>query len=88
MVPAACSGASPASQAGVCNVYSGADLLLPESSIVGVLDTSWPPSSRNLAFNGAASEPDYIGVYIQATHHYLTGIFGSSRNVAETAVFR
>lgn len=59
----------------VCNVYEREEFELPSGSFTctdGNLDANWCPTTR--AQDTAAFE--YIGVYINATHKGLTGIFG------------
>lgn len=48
--------------------------------------TSWPGSSQ--AACGGVADTDYVGVWVQARHDYLTGLFGSSRTLRERTVMR
>jgi hypothetical protein len=89
-VPAACLTAASATQRGVagsCNIYYPADWLASGygSTEFGydpvanpnpaLLDVNWPALSRS--DHKTAPGPDYLGVYIQATHQSLTGVVSS-----------
>ena len=87
-VPASC---LTASQAGVCNRYSGSDFTLPLGSfgcLSGSRDTSWCPSTRKTALSGAKGPPDYLGVYVQLHHTNLTGFFGGGFDFKSDTVIR
>ncbi len=80
----------------VCNRYTAADLELPYKLPSGVrsdhwgcgpisLDQSWCPEDRLTALD---DPPDYIGVYVQIRHQYLTGFIGSERELSANRVMR
>ncbi len=47
-------------------------------------DGSWSSASINACVN----ESDAVGVYLQATHKFVTGIFGSSMGLSDRAVMK
>lgn len=70
---ATCQAGTPVS--GECNVYERADFELPSGLFVcadAALDGSWCPTTRAQDSSGF----EYIGVWINATHTGLTGVFG------------
>jgi Flp pilus assembly protein TadG len=84
-VPAACTTAStgigsPTS----CNVYTGALLRVPDGSAwtdcTSPTDPSrfWCPADRKTAATAASGNgpPDYMGVWVQVKHPWVTGLFG------------
>ena len=81
--------------ADVCNVYTGAALSLPKSSF-GCrtdqnLDRYWCPTALN-GQNGrevrASVGPDYVGVYVQTRHDFITGLFGPGLTLKDELVMR
>jgi Flp pilus assembly protein TadG len=87
-VPAACLSAS---QSGVCNVYTVADMSAASTDFgcgAGDKDTSWCPTSRSADVT-SANGPDYVGVYIAFSHGMITGSFGSGTlTIRDSAVMR
>lgn len=92
-VPVACKTSSVATS---CNRYLAADLAL-DSSEFGCtgppgpamkIDNSWCPTSRKTALTGAGGPPDYVGVYVEAQHQDLTGLFGDTITLRADTVFR
>lgn len=79
----------------ICNVYVAADLSRPRSDFgcqTGRnLDRYWCPAALN-GQDGrevrASVGPDYIGVYVQTRHNFITGIFGSGLNLNDELVMR
>ena len=75
--------------AGVCNVYDSADLALPKSSFgcktTQTLDKYWCPTDREVRASGP---PDYIGIYVQARHDFVTGLFGPGVDLKDEIVMR
>lgn len=79
----------------VCNVYVAADLARPRSEFgcqTGRnLDRFWCPAALN-GQDGrevrASVGPDYIGVYVQTRHNFITGMFGSGLNLNDELVMR
>ena len=80
---------SVGSQAGQCNVYTAANLSAASTSFgcgSGALDTSWCPTSRSV---DQAAGLDYLGVYIQVKHNFLSGFLGSRQvTLKDKAVLR
>lgn len=82
--------------ADVCNVYTLDDLQKPQSSFgckagAGDLDRFWCPMAANGQEGREVSQsgpPDYIGVWVKATHPFLTGLFGESVTVTDEVVMR
>ena len=80
-VPNGCENGTAA--VGLCNVYTGNDLTLPEASFgcqeiaagdpVDSPDRFWCPSDREVSVGAGL---DYVGIYIRITHQYITGLFG------------
>ena len=74
---------------GVCNVYTAADLARPKSDF-GCrsdrnLDRYWCPTTREVRASGP---PDYVGVYVQSRHYFITGLFGSGMNLTDEIIMR
>ncbi len=72
-------GCLAASSSGVCNRYTGSDLVgLDEDDFKcddsSDLDRAWCPHTRSVVL--ASPGPDYIGIYVRATHDPITGFFG------------
>ena len=80
---------------GVCNVYGASALSLPKSSFgcqTGQnLDRYWCPAALN-GQDGrevrASIGPDYVGVYVQTRHSFVTGMFGSAIDLDDELVMR
>lgn len=84
-----------ASQADICNRYTRADLDLALDYTNGnptphfrcgpaAVDRFWCPGDRDSSIGSA----DYVGVYIQTKHQYITGFFRDSQLLDETTVIR
>jgi hypothetical protein len=98
-VPTACLTAPVTATATAgCNRYTAADFFLPLLDSSGnatgnfrcdttSVDRYWCPSDRTSSLL-AAGGPDYVGVYIEANHDYVTGFFGASRIVRDQKVIR
>ena len=75
--------------AGVCNVYVSADLYRPKSDFgcksTRNLDRFWCPTTREVRASGP---PDYVGVFIQARHNFITGLFGPGMNLTDEIIMR
>jgi hypothetical protein len=51
-------------------------------------DGAWNSSTISACFPGTASAPlDRVGVYMNATHRLMTGLFGSSVTISDRAAF-
>ena len=97
-VPVACltaavhQGVSDAASNTFCNVYNADDFASSPAnfgcvtSYPSYFDCGWKPTTRNVAVSSGTS-PDYIGVYVQATHTMLTGFFGATYTLKSTAVY-
>lgn len=93
-VPTACK-TSTTGISGVCNVYTGAQLASISSTQFGTSgstcsgsspDVMWCPLGRN---SQQASGADYLGVWIQVSHPYVTRMFpGSGITIDDSAVMR
>lgn len=95
VVPTACLTGSSASDR--CNTYTPA-VHWDNSLTAAAFDcapaplpnyaTSWCPTTRKTAQTGAAGPPDYLGIYIEYQHNWITGLFGSSITIKETKITR
>jgi hypothetical protein len=55
----------------------------------GQWDQGWCAATRNVSQSGnSGAGPDYVGVYISAVHTNLTGFFGPSLTLSDTAVMQ
>jgi Flp pilus assembly protein TadG len=91
-----CAGNTPTSQAGLCNVYTGSQVVSltqadftstgsPATCGTTAPDRFWCPTTRqNVQSLGA----DYIGVWIKAKYTTITGIFKSPFSLTSAAVMR
>jgi hypothetical protein len=92
-VPAGCKAAS---LSGSCNRYVGSDLTKDSAQFGCVgppgptakVDRFWCPTGRKTALAGVNGPPDYVGVYVEATHRNLTGTFGSGVTFRSDTVMR
>ena len=92
-IPSGCSGSSPTSQTGSCNVYTGAQLSsLTQASFTGTTscgttapDRFWCPTTRQKVMS---QSPDYLGVWIKANSPTVTKIFASPLPLQSRAVMR
>jgi Flp pilus assembly protein TadG len=92
-VPVGCKTASVAT---TCNRYVSADLAKDVSQFGCTgppgpstkIDNAWCPTGRKTALSGAGGPPDYIGVYVEAQHRELTGVFGDNVVLRSDSVFR
>jgi hypothetical protein len=51
-------------------------------------DGSWNSSTISACFPGSQNSPlDRVGVFMNATHHMMTGLFGASLTISDRAVF-
>lgn len=90
VVPSTCANGTPVQ--GTCNVYTAAALDLAESEF-GCrgdrnLDRFWCPTTRKTALTGTNGPPDYVGVWIQVKHIWVTGLFGPSLTFTDSTVMR
>ena len=89
-----CASSPPVAAAGLCNVYTGAQLqnlgtLNFTTACTGntgtAVDHNWCPTGRQ---NVQSSGADYLGVYVQANYVTVTGLFKSPFYLASRAVMR
>lgn len=86
--------ATPPNYTGACNVYFPSDFATPKSEFgckpaPVTLDRYWCPSARKTAQTAASGgPPDFIGVYMKATHAYFTGFFGSAVTLTDQAIIQ
>ena len=68
-----------------CNVYTGSLLRVPDGadwtdcSLSTDPSRFWCPTTRKTAATATAGNgpPDYLGVWVQVKHPWITGLFGS-----------
>lgn len=90
--PACTTAGSPDGVDNRCNVYSAGELtqaFADDASNFGCLagdaDVRWCPSRR---IASQSTGTDYVGVHIEYTHEWSTGLFGTNRNMTDDVVFR
>lgn len=87
-----------ASQPGECNHYTKADFFDKKENEDGsptglwgcgaaANDDSWCPTDRQTS-RSAPLGPDYVGIYVQAEHNFMTGFFSDSSTISATTVLR
>ncbi|MCP3991785.1 MAG: pilus assembly protein [Actinomycetia bacterium] len=100
-VPTACLTSSQAMVVGnpaapACNRYVPADFTLAVDDALGndlgnfrcsstAVDKYWCPSDRETSISAGI---EYVGVHVQTTHAYITGVFGGTRTLTETRIQR
>ncbi|MGH9190056.1 MAG: TadE/TadG family type IV pilus assembly protein [Acidimicrobiales bacterium] len=92
-VPVGCKTASVLNS---CNRYVAADLAKDTTQFGCVgppgpttkIDSYWCPNTRKTALSGAQGPPDYIGVYVEAAHEDMTGIFGRTVTLRTDTIIR
>lgn len=100
-VPTACLTASQTMVVGnpsapACNRYVPADFYLGLEDASGndlgnfrcsstSIDKYWCPSDRETSI---AAGVEYVGIHIQTTHDYVTGVFGGTKTLTETRILR
>ena len=79
-----------------CNRYVPSDLNLELDDALGndlgnfrcatsAVDRYWCPVDRETTIGSGI---EYVGVHVQTTHHYLTGVLGGSKTLTETRILR
>ncbi len=100
-VPSAClSGSSGTTGSGsplwtnACNVYVNPTWTTWVASdfgcgtVVPSPDRFWCPTNRKYAATGAKGPPDYVGIYIQIKHKFITGLFGPDQTMTKTSIIQ
>lgn len=95
-VPSTCKSATPRSQNTVsfCNVYgvtadwNGTTPVTDYNCGTPGYSKGWCPSTRKTAIAGVNSPPDYLGIYIEVRHPWITGLFGSAVTISQTSITR
>ncbi len=90
-VPSTCAAGTPV--AGSCNTYTGADLARPATDFGCSVsppqpDRFWCPTTRKFAVKGVNGPPDWLGIFIEVRHPWVTGLFGSSVVISNTSVVK
>jgi hypothetical protein len=97
VVPAGCKAGTPSSGGaggiGACNVYTpGAHFHLTDPAQFDCGATSpsrfYCPTTRKIAVNAPNGPPDYLGVFIEMRHSFVTGLFGRGVTLTRTSVVR
>lgn len=77
---------------GVCNVYVATDLTRSAADFgcdPGIApDRFWCPNDRKVAQSGTNGPPDYIGVWVTATHQSFTGLIKADETIGRGVVLR
>lgn len=95
-------GSVTAPATGSCNVYKAADLSkTPESppgtptgyfrcTLPTALDQYYCPTGRKYAASNAAGHgpPDYIGIYLEINHNWITRLFGNNVTMSNYTITR
>jgi hypothetical protein len=56
------------------------------------VDCNWSPKNRNVVISPRGTpaaqvrKPDHLGVYMKATHKYITGVLGRTLTITETGI--
>jgi Flp pilus assembly protein TadG len=102
-VPSGCLTVAATPPAGVsggsnpCNVYTGATLNVARSpaftscnQTLGSLQYFWCPTTRKYAAKPDAGNgpPDWLGIFIEIRHPWITGLFGQSITLRNTTVVK
>jgi Flp pilus assembly protein TadG len=94
-VPAACKTAT-SGVSGTCNIFFQSDLAYtttPATWIAtGTCGTTnpiacWPSTNRKVNLTVATGgPPDYVGIYIEVLHPWVTGLFGANITLSDTSI--
>ncbi len=90
--PSGCLSGVGSTSSPECNIYTTASFSLPIAqfnySIDGVApDMNWPGNNRK-DVNTWPQGADFVGVTVIYKHKWLTGLFGTSKQLTDTSVFR
>jgi hypothetical protein len=88
-VPAGCAaGVANSSSTTPCNVYEATDFERSEEDFgcdATDPDRFWCPTDRKSALS---DPPDYVGIWIQVRHGFVTGMFGSDLTITDQTIMR
>jgi Flp pilus assembly protein TadG len=94
-VPTACKtasqniGTTAAPLAGSCNRYLPSDLKLATMPVTWTCGSgpmvNYCPPTRKIGLN---DPPDFLGVFIETKHKWITGLFGSEITMSDTSITR
>ena len=94
-VPPGCLAGTPQADLGAeCNVYAPVDFALADGEFDcagpgSAADESWCPTTRKTATTGTYGPPDYIGITIEVSYDYITGLFpGGGMTFTDTTIMR
>jgi len=102
-VPSACLSVAATPPAGVstganpCNVYTGTTMNAARSPgftscnpVLGSLQYFWCPTTRKYAAKADAGNgpPDWLGIYMEVRHPWVTGLFGTAVTLRNTTVIK
>ena len=88
------SAGTGATRVGACNTYVSTDMNRPEANFGCLttqnLDRYWCPTSRKITLSTTTSGTgtDYIGVWIQYQHAWLTKMFGTDKTLTDVSIIR
>lgn len=51
-------------------------------------DRFWCPTTRDVSLYGVQQGTDYVGVYMKATHRWVTRMFGTTKDIFDRSVIR
>jgi len=79
-----------------CNIFLPADIALGTMPVTWVCPGTasqasnpiayWCATNRKVNVAGSGGPPDYVGIYIQTTHPWVTGLFGRNVTLSDTSV--
>jgi Flp pilus assembly protein TadG len=76
---------------GACNVYTYANFADAQTAFgcgTTQIDRYWCPTSRKTSVSGPQSPPDFLGVWIQVKHNWVTGLFGNSITLNQRVIVK
>jgi Flp pilus assembly protein TadG len=95
---AACMSGTPSIGTGTtytdaCNVYTSTAFSWGSTSPnwgcgAVAADRYWCPTVRKAAQTGPNGPPDFVGLYMQVDHPYITGLFGNHILLAKTSIIK
>lgn len=94
-IPSTCqSAAAPGVVPGLCNLYAPSrDWIATDPTLYGCTPpndraSGYCPSTRKVAVSGANGPPDYVGIYVEFNHLFLTRLFGTSKVMTDITIAR